>query len=61
MNLPVDFKEKYQELLGDEAEAFFASFDGKVQKGFRLNPLKEDYKNVTNSLADPVEYVETGY
>lgn len=61
MNLPVDFKEKYQELLGDEAEAFFASFDGKVQKGFRLNPLKEGYKNVTNLLADPVEYVETGY
>ncbi|MCZ3394384.1 RNA methyltransferase, partial [Enterococcus faecium] len=40
MQLPVDFKKKYEKLLGDQAEAFLASFDNPVQKGFRINPLK---------------------
>lgn len=61
VKLPEDFKKKYQALLGDQAPAFFESLSGEVQKGFRLNPLKDNYKNVADSLAEPVEYVATGY
>lgn len=61
MKLPEDFKKKYQALLGDQATAFFESLSGEVQKGFRLNPLKDNYKKVANSLDEPVEYVATGY
>ncbi|WP_282709013.1 RsmB/NOP family class I SAM-dependent RNA methyltransferase [Ligilactobacillus sp. Marseille-Q7487] len=62
MQLPSEFINKYQNLLGTaEAEEFLASFTGKVQKGFRLNPLKEDFTNVRYSLKEPVEYVKTGY
>ena len=61
MKLPEDFKKKYQALLGAQAPAFFESLSGEVQKGFRLNPLKDNYKKVTNSLDEPVEYVATGY
>lgn len=39
-DFPQGFKERYAELLGDEAEAFFATFKQPVQKGFRINPLK---------------------
>lgn len=39
-DFPQGFKERYAELLGDEAEAFFATFQQPAQKGFRINPLK---------------------
>lgn len=61
VELPKDFKTKYRTLLGEQADSFFESLSGEVQKGFRLNPLKDNYKNVENSLETPVEYVETGY
>lgn len=38
--LPKAFVEKLQELLGEEAEAFFKSYDETRRYGFRLNPLK---------------------
>lgn len=41
MQLPQDFIEKYSDLLGDEAQAFFESFDQTAISGFRSNPLKE--------------------
>ncbi|MEO3201121.1 hypothetical protein ABHC27_10050, partial [Pediococcus acidilactici] len=40
MRLPDGFKEKYQKLLGEEAQPFLASFDQAVEKDFRVNPLK---------------------
>lgn len=40
MLLPQSFIEKYTHLLGDEAEAFFASFDKDPVSAFRTNPLK---------------------
>ena len=46
MKLPEDFKKKYHALLGDQAPAFFESLSGEVQKGFRLNPLKDNYKKL---------------
>lgn len=41
MNLPEAFITKYTEILGNEAEAFFKSFDEPAVSGFRINPLKK--------------------
>ncbi|MDR0899085.1 MAG: RsmF rRNA methyltransferase first C-terminal domain-containing protein [Lactobacillaceae bacterium] len=40
--LPEQFKEKYRSLLGDEAEAFLASFDKPHTAGFDINEEKID-------------------
>ena len=44
MNFPNGFKEKYQHLLGEDAAAFFATFDQEALAAFRTNPLKEAQK-----------------
>ncbi len=44
MNFPNGFKEKYQHLLGEDAAAFFATFDQEAVTAFRTNPLKEAQK-----------------
>ncbi|MTB63997.1 23S rRNA methyltransferase [Streptococcus sp. zg-86] len=41
MVLPNDFIEKYEQLLGAQAPAFFDSFQEEPVAGFRTNPLKE--------------------
>ncbi|KRL04218.1 RsmB/NOP family class I SAM-dependent RNA methyltransferase [Liquorilactobacillus oeni] len=61
MQLPKEFIEKYQKILGNEAEEFFQSLNDEPVKAFRLNPLKEEAKRVSYSLKDPVPYVLTGY
>lgn len=61
MKLPTAFVEKYTRLLGDDAPAFFASFDQPVTHGFRLNPLKPNMKDVVLPLTDPVPYIKCGY
>lgn len=58
MELPKDFISKYQRLLATEAEEFLAAFDGPVEKGFRLNPLKENYQAVAYSLAKKAPHVK---
>lgn len=40
MNLPEAFINKYENLLGDEAQAFFQTFEQPAESGFRINPLK---------------------
>ena len=44
MNFPNGFKEKYQHLLGEDAAAFFATFEQEAVSAFRTNPLKEAQK-----------------
>ena len=44
MQFPSDFIEKYNKLLGDEAEDFFASFDQEAVSAYRTNPLKSNRK-----------------
>lgn len=41
MTFPQGFKEKYRQLLGEEAEAFFQTFDEPAVSAYRTNPLKE--------------------
>ena len=45
MNFPNGFTEKYQHLLGEDAAAFFATFDQEAVSAFRTNPLKEAQKS----------------
>ncbi|WP_407890902.1 RsmB/NOP family class I SAM-dependent RNA methyltransferase [Lacticaseibacillus sp. N501-2] len=37
---PAGFEAKYQQLLGEEAPSFLATFDEPAQSGYRINPLK---------------------
>lgn len=48
--LPKDFIEKYRNLLGEEAEAFFSSFDEEAVSAFRVNPLKESQAAFSNAI-----------
>ena len=41
MQFPSDFIEKYNKLLGDEAEEFFASFDQEARVRLPYQPSKE--------------------
>ena len=61
MQLPQAFIDKYTNLLGDEAPAFFASLDQNVEHGFRLNPLKAKYQDVALDLHHPVPFVQDAY
>lgn len=62
MSLPVEFIKKYQNLLGEEeSNKFFASIDSPSKKGFRLNPLKNNYQDVQYSLEEPIEFTSDGY
>ena len=50
MQLPDGFREKYRQLLGKEAEAFFASFDEEAISAFRTNPLKEGQQAFSQAI-----------
>ncbi|HEM3577068.1 TPA: RsmF rRNA methyltransferase first C-terminal domain-containing protein [Streptococcus suis] len=50
MQLPQDFIDKYSHLLGQEAQAFFESFDEPAISGFRTNPLKENQLAFDNPI-----------
>ncbi|HEL1625308.1 TPA: RsmF rRNA methyltransferase first C-terminal domain-containing protein [Streptococcus suis] len=52
MQLPQDFIDKYSDLLGPEAQAFFESFDEPAISGFRINPLKENQLAFEHSIPD---------
>ena len=50
MDFPAGFKEKYEKILGQEAEAFFATFDQEPISAFRSNPLKETQKEFAAAI-----------
>ncbi|MDW8751152.1 RsmF rRNA methyltransferase first C-terminal domain-containing protein [Streptococcus suis] len=52
MQLPQDFIDKYSDLLGPDAQAFFESFDEPAISGFRINPLKENQLAFEQSIPD---------
>ena len=57
MNFPNGFKEKYQHLLGEDAAAFFATFEQEAVSAFRTNPLKETPK----AFDDPIPKTPWGH
>ncbi len=61
MSLPEAFIEKYTNLLGEEAPAFFASYNQPAGAGFRINPLRPNPTDVALDLADPISYSTWGY
>lgn len=61
MQLPAEFISKYNKLLGDEAPAFLAAFDGVVEKGFRVNPNKAVTPAMRAKMTAPIPYSPIGY
>ena len=62
MSLPIEFVEKYKNLLGEEESSkFFTAINSPSKKGFRLNPLKNNYQDVQYSLKEPIEFTKDGY
>ncbi len=57
MQLPAKFIEKYEQLLGQEAQAFFDSFEQEPISGFRTKPLKETQQE----YADKIPHMEWSY
>ena len=67
-NLPKEFLERMQQMLGDEYEAFLASYTEPRRPGLRVNLLKkgsEDTSELAAVLshfgADPIPWAPTGY
>lgn len=52
IQLPQEFMDKYKDLLGSEAQAFFESFQEPPVSGFRTNPLKESQKEFSQPIPD---------
>jgi len=52
MQFPSDFIEKYNNLLRDEAEDFFASFDQEAVSAYRTNPLKKQQKDFPDVIPE---------
>ena len=50
MQFPSDFIEKYNNLLRDEAEDFFSSFDQEAVSAYRTNPLKKQQKDYPDAI-----------
>ncbi|MBU9787955.1 RsmF rRNA methyltransferase first C-terminal domain-containing protein [Lentilactobacillus sp. IMAU92037] len=61
MDLPTDFINKYQKLMGKpEADKFIASFSEPANHGFRLNPLK-NVKPKDLDYRYPTDHCQFGY
>lgn len=59
--LPLEFKNKYQRLLGIEFEAFLESFEKPAKKAYRINPLKAQTILRDTPKEGQVPYGQWGY
>lgn len=62
--LPQSFKERIKQQLGDEYEAYEASFNEKFNNGLRVNNLKlsaEEYKKIDPFNVEPVRWIDNGF
>ncbi len=64
-HLPAAFCARMQALLGDEYEAFLASYDREPQRGLRINTLKCSVPALLSALDGedmrPIPYTDVGY
>ena len=60
MNLPEAFLDRIKQQLGDEYEAFLASYDEEKNYALRVNPLKADATQLPFDV-QPVEWCSTGF
>ena len=64
MNLPEAFLKKMKLLLGEEYDAFLASFDEGRRNGLRVNRLRvspEQFEEVAPFALERVPWAENGY
>lgn len=59
--LPTDYQTKYRQLMGDDADEFFAAFDQPVVKAFRINPLKANQQLYDTPTNGQVPWGKWGY
>lgn len=61
--IPTEFIDKYNKLLGEkEAAKFFKAIETEDNtKGFRLNSIKNNFKDVSYPLDEQVPFTENGY
>ena len=63
-NLPVEFTERMEKLLGDEFENFISAVNGTPVKGFRVNTDKislEDFEKINVFGKERIPYTENGF
>lgn len=64
MNLPAEYIKRMKADLGDEAEAFFATYQNPAVRGVRANTLKisaERFKEISPFSLEPVPWEESGF
>lgn len=64
MDLPINFKEKMQGLLGNESERFFAELNNPSVKGITVNfnrLNKENFEKNCDFEYQPIEHINNGY
>lgn len=64
MDLPKTFIQKFNDLLHDEAEPFFHTYESKKMSGLRINPLKitmEEWEALSPFQIKKIPFVQNGY
>lgn len=64
MELPKEFKEKMEKLLGEEYDKFISTYDDNHLKGIRINTLKilvQDYLNISPFELKPIPWIKEGF
>ena len=64
MTLPQEFKERMERLLGEEAQAFFESWQGDPARALRVNTLKiavEELRTLAPFSLAPVPWEKSGF
>ncbi|MFV0364338.1 MAG: RsmF rRNA methyltransferase first C-terminal domain-containing protein [Suipraeoptans sp.] len=64
MDLPVSYREKMKEILGDDYSSYIESFDDPNLFGLRVNNLKistEDFLNISPFELTPIPWIENGF
>lgn len=64
INLPTEFTTRMKDLLGDEYDAFLASYSQPNIKAFRVNTAKislENFEKINNIPSEKIPFAETGY
>lgn len=64
MQLPSDFLERMQVMLGDEYQAFLNTYEAERAYGLRYNPLKTDRetaRRIISAVTEPVPWAEEGF
>lgn len=61
IDLPADFKTKYQQLLDAEYDDFLTSYEQPVVKAFRINPLKNNQTLFDTTATGQVPWGQWGY